>query len=290
MPIMNYARYSAAVLAFALLCIGFTNPVLAQRRTRYQPYWTIGGMLGFTQNVTDITFAPSESKGISSALQGYTGGLTQSGLAVGANVQYHFMPHISGRVGLTYGNFYSSEGKATGLRKDFNRSFSSTVFELSAIAVFHLKTAGRGFYYRPKFNPYVFGGLAVYYGSGTVSPVPQFSGTPVGGFPITSYTVISPSIPLGIGFDYRLTRNIDIGFEYGLRYSLSDKFDGLTNILEVSTVAPASVVDIGKTAGSDAYFFGGVTIKYIITDPNKCPTPSSGKRGIWPFNRIFGRR
>lgn len=161
---------------------------------------------------------------------------------VTANYTRHFTPRFSGRAALTWarlaGDDYTFSNGRTNFDGNFVRNlhFRNDVKELSAVAILNILPEGRNAFDRPFFLPYIFGGLAVFahnpkartperFGNNWVSLQPlgtEGQGQPGG---LQPYSLVSASIPIGIGFRFRYKRNWDISAEAGIRFAITDYLD-----------------------------------------------------------------
>lgn len=121
----------------------------------------------------------------------------------------------------------------------FDSSFSRTALELAAIYeynFFNYRDIKETFF----MSPYLFGGIAtsVFFGSENNAII---------------------SIPFGVGIKYKLTRNWNLGLEYGARKTFYDRIDMINedNLLSRSTP-------------SDWYYFLGLNISYTFYQ-QRCP-------------------
>jgi hypothetical protein len=88
--------------------------------------------------------------------------------------------------------------------------FTTTFYELGEVAEFNFFNYGIGESYRKlkRFTPYIAAGLGV--------SVWQVNGK----------TGASLNIPLGVGVKYKLSRRWNLGFEFLMKKTFSDKVDG----------------------------------------------------------------
>ncbi len=142
--------------------------------------------------------------------------------------------------GITYARIVGKDEKSGDIsRATRNLSFSSNVWEASLQLEFSLLTENRGKRYIfqrnsiwNNMNIYVFGGIAGF----KYNPKAKLDGDwhalqPLGtegqGLEGGSdpYELTSLAIPMGLGFKYYLTRNWNVGFEAGFRYTFTDYLD-----------------------------------------------------------------
>jgi Domain of unknown function (DUF6089) len=180
----------------------------------------------------------------------------------------HFSPRFSGNVSLTWARIVGDDSKLEGValqQRSFMRNahFRNDLQELSFKGIFNLVPEGRNYHKRPTVIPYLFAGIAIihhnpmakvplgYVGSEAnpgewVSLQPLHTeGQGLVGYSDTPYNLFAASIPLGVGVRYKLNKKLDLGFETGLRYSLTDYLDDIggnyANISDLSAVNLLSV-------------------------------------------------
>ncbi len=102
-----------------------------------------------------------------------------------------------------------------------------------------------------RWSPYFFGGLAVFRTGGFRSHEKP-----------TDYSKIQPSIPVGIGFKYRLTPYFTLGYEWGARKTFFDYIENVGEYLPENGV-PKNY-KYGNIHHKDWYYFTGFTLSYTI--------------------------
>lgn len=111
-----------------------------------------------------------------------------------------------------------------------NLSFTSSNFEIAATGVLHLFPNGIRFYQRPRFNPYVFGGIGYMF----FSPKAEYQGEKYALAPLEtegeSYSTSTLVIPYGIGAKLMVNPFINIGIEAGWRKTFSDYIDDVSTV------------------------------------------------------------
>ncbi len=135
--------------------------------------------------------------------------------------------------------------------------------------MYSLQSRKRGFTRRNFIAPYVFAGIAYFQFNpkrnvnGEVYEL-QKVGTEgqylIGNYP-EPYSLREISVPFGIGFTLKLSKNFDIGAESGLRKTFTDYLD------DVSTLYPDKL-QMTETAGSVAAY---------LSDPSNNPEEPLGR-------------
>ena len=193
------ARWRTAVLAM-LLCFGVTAlPAAAREEEEYTKEW--GASLGLNSLLDDTN----------SSIVGNLHG------SMGASVRFLFNPRMALRTemgvhfigGDTGGvkDFYPDYVDQVGTARRFYRH-SGTIFDLAALYELNFFS----YAYRPgyqghrRFTPYLQMGLGF-----------AFS---------TTGRTVTPWVPLGFGVKYKLRPRLNVGLDWTMRFSLSDRLDG----------------------------------------------------------------
>lgn len=215
--------------------------------------------------------------GISAGASNYAGDLddnftlpfTRPGF--GAHAIFLFRPRIFLRVALFHGEITASDGHGVNLSGNQyrNLSFYSVINEGGLHVMYSLQSRKRGFTRRNIIAPYLFAGIAYFQFNpkrkvdGQVYEL-QKVGTEgqylIGNYP-KPYSLHGFSIPFGLGFTLKMTKNLDFGIESGLRKTFTDYLD------DVSTVYPDKL-QMNETAGPIAAY---------LADPSNDPEEPSGR-------------
>lgn len=156
--------------------------------------------------------------GVGLGMTGYLGDANTSNLFQNpgwdANLLFRYI--INPRLGLKT-NFFTgglrgdSEQMENVFPNDENYKFSTTFYELSELFEFNFFEYGMGESYRKlkRFTPYITAGLGVTLWSVDKSVYAGFT------------------IPLGIGFKYKVNRRVNLGLEFLMKKVFSDRLDGV---------------------------------------------------------------
>jgi hypothetical protein len=222
---------------------------------------------------------------ISPGLMNYGGDLQtkaytfqQAHLSISAGLIYTIQK-FSIRGDFTFGKVEGNDANNTKY-KYRNLSFYSNISDVNLILQYDILSLDNR-----KFTPYVFAGLGVfhfnpyaYYDSQKVYLQPL--GTEGQGLSIypdrKMYSLTRPEIPYGIGFKYKLTDNILLGFEFRGRYLFTDYLD------DVSKTYPDEN-ELFKQRGQLAV---DLSYRGNQLDPTR-PFPSNGQRGNQGHNDIY---
>jgi opacity protein-like surface antigen len=167
-------------------------------------------------------------------LQGRTFTFNQSNLAIGAGLKYDLTPHFAIRTGINYGTVEAADNQSdqADLRAR-NLSFQSRILEgnlLLEYTLFNMEDK--------KISPYLFGGVALYHfnpyafdSSGNKVFLKPLSteGQGLAAYPNRKeYKLTQFAIPFGGGIKFRITNNVILGYEIGLRKLFTDYLDDVS--------------------------------------------------------------
>jgi hypothetical protein len=228
---------------------------------------------------------------------------------VGLQYTRHLSRHLSGNIQVSYiriagdDNYFSSTGVFEGnyLR---NLHFRNDVKELSVSAVYEPMGNAENLSKRPLLSPYLYLGVAGF----THNPVARRDPSLVPGTPSLQawqdlqpediegamYSLVNISIPFGFGFRYKIGAQMDLGFDFGYRVSLTDYLDDvsdnrpnvltspsiyfirtgepfaantLVNRIPLPTTSTAPIY----STGPDQYFTTQIRLIYHIKNKIDCP-------------------
>lgn len=226
-----------------LLSIG--SGVSAQVRQK-QSSFEVGFLFGVTLYSGDLTAKPVVIKE------------TQPGY--GAFLRYSFNHHLALKAHVYSGSISGDDRHAASLRARSFR-FSSSIIELAMVGEWSpfarggfSSTGERHFH----LTPYLFGGI----GRTFVSTRAEYYGPPERRdefvkvpFPEPGLPTQFMMVPIGGGLKLDLFERVTIGGEIGWRPVFSDAIDGIKQ-----NANPGS---------GDWYYFGGVTVSFILSDPKR---------------------
>jgi hypothetical protein len=208
------------------LLLGMLTPVFVQAQ------WHVNLFGGFSNYFGDL-----QSKA-------YT--TQQSHGAIGAGLQYDLNYHVSLLTNLTYGKVGAADRynqKADLIAR--NLSFQSNIFEWNFLVEYNLLNLDKH-----RFTPYIFAGAAVYhfnpYATDTMGRkvylkplstegegLPQYPGQ-------KPYQLTQFAIPLGGGIKFRVSENVVLAYEIGLRKLFTDYLDDVsTHYVDQATLLAA---------------------------------------------------
>ena len=186
------------------------------------------------------------------AYEGDYNGSRTSGMQPAATVMLRriFNPYMGLRLAATYGKL---KGSDRGLKTyipdtdgDTSYEFNNTLADLSLTYEYNFWPYGTGHDYRgaKRLTPFIFAGLGATYVTG-------------GG-----NNVFTANLPLGLGVKYKLAPRLNLGVEWAMHFSLSDKLDG--------TVDPYGIKSSGLFKNTDCYSALQVSLTYSFMA--KCRT------------------
>ncbi|MEY4539321.1 MAG: hypothetical protein RLZZ306_1078 [Bacteroidota bacterium] len=230
---------------------------------------------------------------------------------IGVDFTRHFTPHFSGRASLTWVRLTGDDNKFEGVASleqlyMRNAHFRNDVKELAVTGIYNFISENRSFRNRPKLNPYIFAGIAVFHHNPMAKVPTDYAGSEavpsdwvslqplstegqgLPNYPDTPYNLINVNIPFGAGIKYKLNQVWDLGFEVGIRYTFSDYLDDvggyfaeksdLTGISNLSAAMGhrenekiAAKTGRDREAFARAYYVGK---GFPLSDPNLFPMSS----------------
>ena len=201
----------------------------AQRGFKKYRYYSIGGCLNAMNYVGDLDPGPSFLSP-SIKFTRYNFGVT--GL-------YRWKPRVSLRGTLSYGRIKGDDAESADYQvKNINRlyrnlSFRNQIYEFKFDVVIDLFENSRRYTKRPDYTPYMFIGIAYFHHNPEGQNAngdwvnlkdlhTEGQGLPGGA---KNYSRNQIAIPLGLGFRYKLSKQWDLAFDIGWRFTLTDYLD-----------------------------------------------------------------
>lgn len=276
------------IFFFMALVFVFTNDLTAQYR---YSYFKVGVSAGSTNYLGDLD-------------DDFTVKFTRPGIGVSGS--YRFNPFMTARLGFFKGWISAKDESSSDVaRQRRNLSFKSPLTEFSATVSFDFLPSDRGYMYRPKYTPYVFGGVAVF----TFNPQADLGGETVDLQPLgtegqflidpndtnpSPYALTQFAIPLGAGVRLAIAKRWDLEIETGFRKLFTDYLDDVSgvypNLDELRAQNPVAAllsdrIDLnqfpdgaalvngirGDNTQQDWYIYTNVRLSFII-DWVKCPS------------------
>jgi hypothetical protein len=190
----------------------------------------------------------------------------------------HFTPNLAARVSLTVARiagddeYYNRGGKPNANNYTRNLHFRNDLKEVAIVGIYQFVSDGRSSSRRANFTPYVFAGIGIV-AHNPKALTPKFYdkqewvslqplGTEGQGQPgyEKPYSLVTYSIPVGLGFRYKYNDRFNISIEGGFRFTGSDYLDDVGGYYADPSVlksdlardmANRSLEDIAARTGKD---------------------------------------
>ncbi len=172
-------------------------------------------------------------------------------LNINIGLQYYFNNRISARAEVNWFTLAGDDKAATGGGRNVrNLSFQSSCFELSAVGMVNLFAHGDRYYRRPGFNVYGFAGIGLLY----FNPKATYNGASIALQPLktegVSYSLVTPTIPFGLGVRLKVTPQFNIAIEAGWRKVFTDYLDDVSTVyLDNSTFTDPTALALQDRRG-----------------------------------------
>ncbi|HEY5370241.1 MAG TPA: DUF6089 family protein [Hanamia sp.] len=163
-------------------------------------------------------------------LQGNAFLFSQSHIAGGAGLSYQFNDHIYFRTAFILGKVSGSD--KDGSNKSRNLNFTSDITEGNLEVLYFITPL-----HVHSFSPYLFTGISVYHFNpythdtlGNKYYLKPLSTEGEGFLPgVKNYSLTQLGIPIGGGVKLRLSENVDVGLEIGIRKLFTDYLDDVSS-------------------------------------------------------------
>lgn len=193
----------------------------------------------------------------------------------GAYFRYNFNARVGLRAMVLLGTI-SESGVVEGMPWEFSKN----VQDLSVqVEVNYLKyILGER---KTPFTSYLTAGFGLEYFPYEMDPalIAAFNPDHNKGSAVTNESVITPTIPFGIGFKYTLGQRLGVGIEYQMRKLFSDKLDDLDDPLAHIDNLGEEVLYTSMIHNNDWSAYLGVHLTYkIYTGKKACPVYGSKKK------------
>lgn len=227
---------------FTLLIVVILIPLSsnAQRWSRFKNQFSVG--IGATNFLGDLGGA---TKGDGERFRDFQFSVTRPALTI--NYKYQFTDRFKARLGFSLGWVYGDDALAGNEgRKSRNLNFRSPIVELAPMLEWYFLKDNKNKAYSIRgmkgqtfadLHGYLFGGIGLFYfnpqgqdanGKWVSLADLNTEGQGLPGGP-SDYQQFSISFPIGFGFGYNIDKLWSIGFEYGMRVSLTDYIDDVSS-------------------------------------------------------------
>lgn len=163
--------------------------------------------------------------------------------------RYNFSPYMGLKATGIYGKLKGSSTDVKTYYPDLEQTpykFNNSLVDIGLTYEYNFWPYGTGHDYRgaQRLTPFVFGGLGTTYVSGD------------------GKNVFTANIPLGLGVKYKVGDRLNLGIEWAMHFSLSDKLDGRKDPYQISSS--------GIFKNTDCYSALQITLTYSFMA--KCRT------------------
>ena len=224
--------------------------------------------------------------------------LDQSNGAIGAGLKYDLTDHLAVRTGFVYGKISADDKRNKTSLQFRNLNFQSKIFEWNVLAEYTLFDLAER-----KLSPYAFAGLGLFHfnpytydslGNKFFLRPLSTEGQGLAQYPDRKpYHLTQFSIPLGVGIKFRVTDNVILAYELGLRKTFTDYLDDVSKTYvdqsallnakgakavelayrggELKNGDPVYPADGTKRGGEkfkDWYYFSGVSLSIGLNTSN----------------------
>lgn len=275
------------ILTFTLL-LGYESQAQRWKRFRQE----IGFGLGASNFLGDLGGA---STGEGSRFGDFQFGSTR--YALQGYYRYKILERVAARASISYAQVTGDDANAGSEgRKERNLNFRSPIIEFAVTGEFYFLKENIGGAYRLKgmrgrslqnISGFAFMGIGIFsFSPKGENPDGEWvdladlntEGQGLEGGP-SDYSTISVAFPIGFGFKYAINREMNIGFHFGIRQTLTDYIDDVSDVYysdpsqmdpEALLLADKRTTDFQYTGGSkrgnpdnnDTYMFGLFSINY----------------------------
>jgi len=221
---------------------------------------------GFAQKTADI--------GIWGGSSGYIGDMDETkpfqsfNLNFGGYFRYNFNSRVALRAMILSGNF-SSEGVVEGQYWAFNKPVQDLSLQ---VEINYLKYI-LGVKNTP-YSSYVMAGVGVAYFSYDLDPalIAVFNPDHNKGDVVKKESVVTSTLPFGIGFKYTIGKRLGVGVEYQMRKLFTDKLDDLDDPLAFINANGEEITYTDQIHNNDWSAYLGIHLTYKIYIGKKaCP-------------------
>lgn len=271
--------------------------------------------LSSAQSFTNYRYGRNVIVSGATGMAAYFGDLSNPGqyfddkMNLGVGIEYQFIDRFSLMSNLIYyriagsDEFANDEGR---MRR--NLSFRSDNFEFSVAAKVSLFPKNDRYFRRAFFNPYGFIGI----GFTTVNPKAELDGEWYRLRPLQTervrYSAIAMVIPMGLGASFKISNDLNISIEGGIRFTNTDYLDDVSSRLYPSPsefddpngiaarLSKRGDVSIrGNPENDDGYFLLNIKLEYYLPvdfDIFKGRARSTSQRKLYRYrlNRNYKRR
>jgi len=161
----------------------------------------------------------------------------------------NFNPYMGLKLSGSYGKIKGSSANNATYYPDYaadGYEFDNSLADMSIVYEYNFWPYGTGKDYRgaKRLTPFIFAGIGATYASGTEKDV------------------FTANVPVGLGAKYKIAERLNVGVEWAMHFSLSDKLDGVAD--------PYGIKSSGLFKNTDCYSMLTLTLTYSFMA--KCKT------------------
>jgi hypothetical protein len=289
-----------ALFIFSMVLTMFAQSAEAQYKNLFEPYSTVNFGFGTATYMGDLAAYRTPIQTLTKIIRWNVNG----------SYTRHFTPHLAARVSLTVARIagddelYNRGGSPNANNYIRNLHFRNDLKEVAVVGIYQLTSEARSAQRRPSFTPYVFLGIGIV-AHNPKAIVPKFYdkqewvslqplGTEGQGQPgyDKPYSLVTYSIPVGLGFRYKYNDRFNVSIEGGFRFTGSDYLDDVStsypdpNVLKsdlAKDMSNRSLEDIAARTGNErlttarqiypdlANPFGNTITGFEVSDPRGNP-------------------
>ncbi len=163
--------------------------------------------------------------------------------------RYNFNPYMGLKLNGAFGKLKGSSADVKTYYPDYQNQpyeFSNSLVDVSLTYELNFLPygTGRDYFGAKRLTPFVFGGIGATYASGNGN------------------NAFTANVPVGLGLKYKAGKRLNVGLEWAIHFSLSDKLDGAKD--------PYYVKSSGAFKNTDCYSALQLTVTYSFLA--KCRT------------------
>lgn len=177
----------------------------------------------------------------------YTNPFKEMGMSAGVLARYIFNPRMAIKGDIAMGKIAGDTRAATTQFPQGQQvSFERNIYDVGVQFEYNFWPYGNGMSYREShlFTPYLLGGVGL-----TIAPEP-------------AEDVVAAHFSLGLGFKYKFAPRWNLGVEFAVRFTGTDKLD--VTSMEGLMLDDPFLVKGGLMKNKDSYSMLGVTVTYDI--------------------------
>jgi len=283
------------LLTLLLLLLVQVGNLSAQGFNKKNRYTSIGGSINAMNYVGDLDPGPSFlSPGIK---------FTRENL--GVEIVQRMWPRVSLRASSAWGRVKGSDEQNAGYgpkdihRRIRNANFRSSIVEVKFDVIVDLWENRGKFQKRPDYTPYFFGGINYFHMNPKGTPPGSNNYIPLRPLhtegPGKTYSLNQIAIPIGLGFRYKLSKQLDLAFEMGWRFTMTDYLDDVgSSYADPTTLgsSPDDTLNLNYMMANRTFeaYQNDPQLKAYIDANNGIVTDANGKHTVAGYGQSGDKR